>query len=215
MDDKNDHQVVLKSRISHHLQHEAKSPCTAKINLWLQLLRFGFTWPNNGLYPAYTEHWHNIGLMLVQRRRRWPNVKPALFQRVVFDRYTIEVYLSMVDLSVPTSLERWCDQWNDANTGYSSGNIRALPRQVNKLFRRYLVIDEKTPKQLSLLMSYGLIGRYNSEHIPASVLVLTIIMGMPAEGGISDWAVNSLRIIEKSVFCRVANPVWYCTNNPY
>ena len=35
-----------------------------------------------GLLPANT-HWQNVGLMLGQRRRQWPNIKPTLFQCVV------------------------------------------------------------------------------------------------------------------------------------
>ena len=30
------------------------------------------------------KHSHNAGLMLDHRRRRWPNIKPALGQRLVF-----------------------------------------------------------------------------------------------------------------------------------
>ena len=33
--------------------------------------------------PANTIHWTNVGLMLVQRRRRWTNVKPALARSIV------------------------------------------------------------------------------------------------------------------------------------
>ena len=33
--------------------------------------------------PANTRRWTNVGLMLDQRRRRWPNNKPTLFQRLV------------------------------------------------------------------------------------------------------------------------------------
>ena len=35
--------------------------------------------------PVNTRCWTNGGLMLGQRRRRWPNIKPALVQRLVFD----------------------------------------------------------------------------------------------------------------------------------
>ena len=34
--------------------------------------------------PANTTHWNNVGLMLAHRLRRWPNIKPTLFQCVVF-----------------------------------------------------------------------------------------------------------------------------------
>ena len=33
--------------------------------------------------PANTRHWTNVGSMLVQCRRRWANIRPALVQRVV------------------------------------------------------------------------------------------------------------------------------------
>ena len=36
------------------------------------------------LYPANMTHLSNVGLMLGQRHRRWPNIKPTLLQCVVF-----------------------------------------------------------------------------------------------------------------------------------
>ena len=33
--------------------------------------------PEKNLSGA-TKRWHNVGLMLVHRRRRWPNIKPTL-----------------------------------------------------------------------------------------------------------------------------------------
>ena len=33
--------------------------------------------------PVNTTRWHNTGLMLVHRLRWWPNIKPALVQRLV------------------------------------------------------------------------------------------------------------------------------------
>ena len=36
--------------------------------------------------PAHTTHRTNAGLMLGQRRRRWPNIKPTFVQCVVFIR---------------------------------------------------------------------------------------------------------------------------------
>ena len=35
-------------------------------------------------YPENTIHWANAGLLLVQRRRRWANINPALAQCIVF-----------------------------------------------------------------------------------------------------------------------------------
>ena len=40
--------------------------------------------PNLCGRPANTTHWNNVGLMLSQRRRRWANIEPTVFQRVVF-----------------------------------------------------------------------------------------------------------------------------------
>ena len=37
-----------------------------------------------GRLPANTRRWNNDGLMLGQRRRRWPNIKSSLVQRLVF-----------------------------------------------------------------------------------------------------------------------------------
>ena len=34
--------------------------------------------------PANTGRWHNVGVMLGQRRRRWPHIEPTFCQRVVF-----------------------------------------------------------------------------------------------------------------------------------
>ena len=34
-------------------------------------------------FPANTIHSANVGLMLGQRRRRWPNIKPTLAERIV------------------------------------------------------------------------------------------------------------------------------------
>ena len=34
--------------------------------------------------PSKNEIWLNVGLLLGQHRRRWPNIKPILIQRPVF-----------------------------------------------------------------------------------------------------------------------------------
>ena len=39
--------------------------------------------------PANARRWANAGLMLVQRRRRWTNIKPALIQRFMSARSLI------------------------------------------------------------------------------------------------------------------------------
>ena len=39
---------------------------------------------NTIILPANTIQCINVGLMLVQRRRRWTNIKPTLDQRLVF-----------------------------------------------------------------------------------------------------------------------------------
>ena len=36
------------------------------------------------LTPANMRRWPNVGLLLVQRRRRWANSKPTLGQRLIF-----------------------------------------------------------------------------------------------------------------------------------
>ena len=49
--------------------------------------------------PTNTRRWPNVGLMLVQRRRRWANMKPTLGRRHVFAGYPAEpdvFFLSMV-----------------------------------------------------------------------------------------------------------------------
>ena len=35
-------------------------------------------------HPANRRRWHNAGLLLGQRRRRWANGEPALDQRLMF-----------------------------------------------------------------------------------------------------------------------------------
>ena len=39
----------------------------------------GITPSQDGAIPPNTRHLYYVGLMLGQRRRRWPNIKPALF----------------------------------------------------------------------------------------------------------------------------------------
>ena len=50
---------------------------TALAELWANI---GCLW----LYPSNTRRWANSGLMLVQRLRRWPNIKPPLAQHLGF-----------------------------------------------------------------------------------------------------------------------------------
>ena len=47
-----------------------------------QLLPFDFTqwYTNVSLFPVNTIHRPNVGSMLGQRRRRWPNIEPTLGQ---------------------------------------------------------------------------------------------------------------------------------------
>ena len=37
-----------------------------------------------GQCPTHTKHWTNVGLMLAQRLRRWPNIKPTLVYWLMF-----------------------------------------------------------------------------------------------------------------------------------
>ena len=43
----------------------------------------------NTLQPENTRCWSNVWLMLVQRRRRWTNIKPTLGQRLLFSGYLL------------------------------------------------------------------------------------------------------------------------------
>ena len=45
------------------------------------------------LSPADTRCWINAGLTLVQRRRRWTNVKPTSIQHIVSDGSTLYFYI--------------------------------------------------------------------------------------------------------------------------
>ena len=42
------------------------------------------------MYLANTTRWPSVGLMLAHRLRRWPNIKPALGQRLVFAGITTD-----------------------------------------------------------------------------------------------------------------------------
>ena len=45
------------------------------------------------VYPANATPWTNAGLMVVQRRRRWTNIKPALVQGAVLAGYARVEYV--------------------------------------------------------------------------------------------------------------------------
>ena len=51
-------------------------------------------------YPADTRCWINVGLKLVQRRRRCTNVKPTLIQRLVSARYPVTSYIDKVTCKI-------------------------------------------------------------------------------------------------------------------
>ena len=40
-------------------------------------------------YPANMRRWHNVGLLLGQRRRRWANSTPTISQRPMFAGYAM------------------------------------------------------------------------------------------------------------------------------
>ena len=47
--------------------------------------------------PANTSHWTNADLLLVQRRRRWANIKSTLVQRLVFSGVLIATWILKPD----------------------------------------------------------------------------------------------------------------------
>ena len=52
--------------------------------------------------PANTTHWNNVGLMLGHRLRRWPNIKPTLFQCVVFaGTWYMDKYHCVITTNIP------------------------------------------------------------------------------------------------------------------
>ena len=63
-------------------QMAARCNTTADIAIQLGVFYRGRT--QRETIPASTTHWNNVGLMLGHRLRRWPNIKPTLFQCVVF-----------------------------------------------------------------------------------------------------------------------------------
>ena len=50
--------------------------------------------------PAKTRRWYNVGSLLGQRRRRWPNSEPALYQLLVF-AMTAYISSDQVRLNIP------------------------------------------------------------------------------------------------------------------
>ena len=47
-------------------------------------------------YPADTRRWPDAGLMLGQRRRRWPNIKPALGQWWVYPYSARNIIMTLI-----------------------------------------------------------------------------------------------------------------------
>ena len=46
----------------------------------------------NYKFPANTTHWNNVGLMSGQRRRRWANIEPTLFQCVENNSFLLNTW---------------------------------------------------------------------------------------------------------------------------
>ena len=49
----------------------------------------------SNLVPTNTRHWYNVVLMLVQRLRRWPNIKTTLVKGIVFSGSHFSLPLSL------------------------------------------------------------------------------------------------------------------------
>ena len=60
--------------------------------------------PQQGSYPCpeNSRRLPDVGVMFGQRRRRWPNIKPTLGQRVIFAEYPLKAATTSV-ISLPTS----------------------------------------------------------------------------------------------------------------
>ena len=50
---------------------------------------------NNEMQDVIIQLKNNVGLMLVERRRRWANIKPTLGQRIVFAGNNVNKWISL------------------------------------------------------------------------------------------------------------------------
>ena len=76
------------------------------------------------LYPANTRRWTNADLMLAHRLRRWPNIKSALVQRLMFAgyhwkllEYRIKKQIYLVGLFVKRATFWWTRLIYQSKTG--------------------------------------------------------------------------------------------------
>ena len=58
--------------------------CTIEITI---KSKYFYPWLCSFNVPANKTHWNNLSLMLAHRLRRWPNIKPTLFQCVLLALY--------------------------------------------------------------------------------------------------------------------------------
>ena len=57
------------------------------------------SWESRLTFPqANTSHWPNVGLMLVQRRRRWTNINPTLGQYLVFAGRQLHIFFTSYEV---------------------------------------------------------------------------------------------------------------------
>ena len=87
---------------------------------WLFIVR--------ALNPANTTHWNNVGSMLGQRHRRWPNIKLTLFQCVVSAELshiaqTSLRYSILLDFKGPDVFLRFTAILSDCSCNVLSGNV--------------------------------------------------------------------------------------------
>ena len=89
------------------------------------------------MYPANTTHWNNVGSMLAHRLRRWLNIKPTLFQCVVFAGYTVHnlyslgpflhVIVCKTSKAISSNvLSFWVGNWNGLLGLSGSGSVYTL-----------------------------------------------------------------------------------------
>ena len=72
------------------------------------------------LHPGNTRRWTNADLMLAHRLRRWPNIKSALVQRLVFAGYfwkLLEYHIYLVELIVKRATFLWTRLIYQSKTG--------------------------------------------------------------------------------------------------
>ena len=80
-------------------------------------------------YPANTSRWINVGLMLVNRLRRWTNVKPIVTQRLMPAGYQplwVWINIYQQQHARDNTHVGHCGFWHKCGSCYSSNNCAVI-----------------------------------------------------------------------------------------